>query len=66
MTLKRKVRNYFKKMAINIIRAQEYRAAEQTAAWLIANNDDFRGVSSIDLTNAIRSKKQIGWKELGR
>lgn len=66
MTFKMKTRHFFKRMMINIIRNQELRAAQDTARYLVNHNDDFRGVSEIDLTNAIRSKKQITWAELGR
>ena len=66
MTLKRKMRNYFKKVSIRIIRQRQLRAAQDTARYLVNFNDDFRGVSEIDLTQAIMSKKQIRWADLGR
>lgn len=65
MTLKRKVRNYFKKVVIKMIRNQERRAAQEMARYLIKENRDFRNVSEVSLTKAIASKKLVKLDEIG-
>lgn len=65
MTLKRKVRNYFKKVVIKMIRNQERRAAQEMARYLIKENRDFRNMSEVSLTKAIASKKLVKLDEIG-
>lgn len=59
MTLKKKVRNFFKKAAINVIRNRQQKAAEELARHLIRDNRDFSRYSEADLVRAILSKKGV-------
>lgn len=64
MKLSRKIRNSFRKAVIALIRAQEKRAAEHVAAYLIHENKDFKNVAHSDLTKAILSKKPITFDKI--
>lgn len=53
MTLKKKAHNFFKKVAINIIRSRRMQAAQYVAYHLIHTNKDFRNESPYELAQKI-------------
>ena len=59
MTLKKKAHNFFKKMAINTIRARRMRAAQFVAYHLVHNNKDFRDSSPYELAQRIAKRGTV-------
>ena len=60
------IKKGFKRAVVRSIRARQNRAAEELAHYLVTYNDDFRGMSKIDLAKAIRSKKPVNWSEISQ
>jgi len=56
MTLKKKAHNFFKKVAINLIRARRMQAAQYVAYHLVHNNKDFRDSSPYELAQRIAKR----------
>lgn len=59
-----KVKRFFKRSMVKMIRHREERAARELARYLIRENRDFLNVNEVSLTKAIASRKTIKMEQI--